>query len=79
MDRMKGESLITAASCGFLATASCAHAVSFTSDPIATINEQQKLDRDSHSITIGNQTYTWRGPALDFLRHDRTRPYRNRR
>jgi hypothetical protein len=52
-----------------LALASGARAASFTSDPIATMNEQQKLGPNSHSVRIWNQTYTWRGPPPAFLRY----------
>jgi hypothetical protein len=52
----------------FLVTAtSSAHAVSFTSDPIATLNEQQKLGPGSYSVRIWNQTYTCRGTSPNYL------------
>jgi hypothetical protein len=64
---MNGKLLI--ATTGLLLATSCANAVSFTSDPIATLNEQQKLGPGSHSVRIGNQTYTWRGSPPDYLRY----------
>ena len=67
MEAMNGKLSMAAAGGLFLATASCAYAVSFTSDPIATLNEQQKLGPGSHSVRIGNQTYTWRGPPPNYL------------
>ena len=69
MQTMNAKLSIAAAGGLFLATASCAYAVSFTSDPIATLNEQQKLGPGSHSVRIGNQTYTWRGPPPNYLRY----------
>jgi hypothetical protein len=63
----------------FLATAtSSAYAISFTSDPIATLNEQQKLGPGSYSVRIWNQTYTWRGTPPNYLRYYYYR-YRYRR
>jgi hypothetical protein len=47
MDHMNGKFSIAAATGLFLAIASCADAVSFTSDPIATMNEEQKLGPNS--------------------------------
>ena len=64
---MKGKLLIAAT--GLLLATPSANAVSFTSDPIATLNEQQKLGPGSHSVRIGNQTYTWRGPPPNYLRY----------
>ena len=76
---MKGKFLIGAA--GLVLATSSANAVSFTSDPIATLNEQQKLGPGSHSVRIGNQTYTWRGTPPDYLRYYyyRYRYHRHRR
>jgi hypothetical protein len=62
------DKLLIAATVLLLASPS-ANAVSFTSDPIATLNEQQKLGPGSHSVRIGNQTYTWRGAPPDYLRY----------
>src|SRR5215475_11938711 len=75
MEAMNDKVSIAAAGGLFLATASCAYAVSFTSDPIATLNEQQKLGPGSHSVRIGNQTYTWRGPPPPYLRYYYYRHY----
>jgi hypothetical protein len=80
---MNGKFSIAAAAGLFLATAPLAHAVSFTSDPIATLNEQQKLGPGSHSVRVGNQTYTWRGSPPDYLHYyyhhyyDRSRYHRH--
>ena len=65
---MRNALLIVAAGL-LLAQNSGARAASFTSDPIATMNERQKLGPDSHSVRIWNQTYTWRGPPPGFLRY----------
>jgi hypothetical protein len=64
---MKTTLLIVAAALA-LAPMAGAGAASFTSDPIATMNERQKLGPDSHSVRIWNQTYTWRGPTPAFSR-----------
>jgi hypothetical protein len=62
------------------ALSSSGRAASFTSDPIATMNERQKLGPDSHSVRIWNQTYTWRGPPPVYLRYYYPgRYYRHRR
>ncbi len=77
MNRMKGKLLIVAATGLFLGTASCAYAVSFTSDPIATMNEEQKLGPNSFSYRVGNQTYTLPGPPAYYPRF--YYPYRHYR
>ncbi len=62
-----------------MATVSCAYAVSFTSDPIATMNEEQKLGPNSFSYRVGNQTYTLPGPPAYYPLHpsyNRQRHYR---
>jgi hypothetical protein len=77
---MNGKFSIAAATGLFLATASCADAVSLTSDPIATMNEEQKLGPNSFSYRLGNQTYTFPGPPAynpPYQNHDRHRHYRN--
>jgi hypothetical protein len=79
MYAMKTTLLIVAAALA-LAPMAGAGAASFTSDPIATMNERQKLGPDSHSVRIWNQTYTWRGPTPAFLRpYVPGRYYRRRR
>jgi hypothetical protein len=72
---MKSKLLITAAGL-FLAATSCAFAVDVTSDPDATITQQQKLGPNVHSRRVGNRIYTTRG-AYAYYPHYRYRHYRH--
>lgn len=67
--------LITAAGL-FLAVSSYAYALDITSDPDATITQQQKLGPNVSSRRVGNRIYTTRGAYAYYPRH---RYYRHSR
>ncbi len=73
---MKSMLLIAAAGL-FLAASSCAYAVDITSDPDATMTQQQKLGPNSHSRRVGNRIYTTRGAYAYYPRHRYYRHYRH--
>ncbi|MBV8743414.1 MAG: hypothetical protein JO134_00050 [Xanthobacteraceae bacterium] len=59
----------------FLAASSCAYAFDITSDPDATMNQQQKLGPDVYSQRAWNRTYNIKGAYAYYPRY-RYRPYR---
>ncbi len=63
--------LLTATAALFLAASSYAYAVDITSDPNATMNEQQKLGPNPHSYRLGNRVYTTRGAYAYYPRYHR--------
>jgi len=65
---MKSMLLITAAGL-FLAAAPHAYALDITSDPDATMTQQQKLGPNAHSRRVGNRIYTTRGAYAYYPRH----------
>jgi hypothetical protein len=75
---MKSMFLITAAGL-FLATAPCAYALDITSDPDATMTQQQKLGPNAHSRRAGNRIYTTRGAYAYSPRYRYHRHYRHYR
>ena len=73
---MKSMFLITAAGL-FLAAAPYAYALDITSDPDATMTQQQKLGSNVHSRRVGNRIYTTRGAYAYYPRHRYYRHYRH--
>ena len=73
---MKSMLLVTAAGL-FLAASSYAFALDITSEPDATITQQQKLGPSSHSYRSGNRIYTTRGAYAYYPRHRYYRHYRH--
>jgi hypothetical protein len=56
--------LFIVAAGGFLAASSCAYAFDITSDPDATMNQQQKLGPNVYSQRVWNKTYNFKtGPT----------------
>jgi hypothetical protein len=72
---MKSMLLIVAAAL-FLAAAPSAYALDVTSEPDATITQQQKLGPNVYSRRVGNRIYTTRG-AYAYYPHYRYRHYRH--
>jgi hypothetical protein len=72
---MKSMLLIVAAAL-FLAAAPYAYALDVTSEPDATITQQQKLGPNVYSRRVGNRIYTTRG-AYAYYPHYRYRHYRH--
>jgi len=73
---MKSMLLIAAAGL-FLAASPSAYALDITSDPDATITQQQKLGPNAHSRRAGNRIYTTRGAYAYYPRHRYHRHYRH--
>jgi hypothetical protein len=73
---MKSMLLITAAGL-FLAASSCAFAFDITSDPDATMNQQQKLGPNVYSLRGWNRTYNFKTGAYAY--YPRYRYYRHYR
>jgi hypothetical protein len=71
---MKSLCFITGAGL-FLAASSCAYAFDITSDPDATMNQQQKLGPSVYSQRVWNKTYNFKG-AYAYYPRDPYRPYR---
>ena len=72
---MKSVLLITAAGL-FLAASSCAYAFDITSDPDATMNQQQKLGPNVYSRHVWNRTYNIKGAYAYYPRYRSYRHYR---
>lgn len=72
---MKSKVLIAAAGI-FLAASSCAYAFDITSDPDATMNQQQKLGPNVYSQRVWNKTYNIKTGAYAYYPRYRYRPYR---
>ena len=60
----------------FLGASSCAHAFDITSDPDATMNQQQKLGPNVYSLRGWNRTYNFKTGAYAYYPRYRYRPYR---
>jgi len=73
---MKSMLLIAAAGLSLAASPS-AYALDITSEPDATITQQQKLGPGSHSRRVGNRIYTTRGAYAYYPRHRYHRHYRH--
>jgi hypothetical protein len=73
---MKSILFITAAGL-FLAASSCAFAFDITSDPDATMNQQQKLGPNVYSQRVWNRTYNIKTGAYAY--YPRYRYYRHYR
>jgi hypothetical protein len=73
---MKSMLLIAAAGL-FLAASPSAYALDITSEPDATMTQQQKLGPGSHSRRVGNRIYTTRGAYAYYPRHRHYRHYRH--
>jgi hypothetical protein len=58
---MMNSKLLIATAGLFLAASSYAYAMDVTSDPDATMNQQQKLGPNVYSRQVGNRTYNMRG------------------
>jgi hypothetical protein len=67
--------LFLVAACAFLAASSGAYAFDITSDPDATMNQQQKLGPNVYSQRAWNRTYNFKGTYAYYPRY-RYRPYR---
>ena len=72
---MKSMFLITAAGL-FLAAAPYAYALDITSEPDATITQQQKLGPNVYSQRVWNKTYNIKTGAYAYYPRYRYRPYR---
>jgi hypothetical protein len=59
----------------FLAASSGAYAFDITSDPDATMNQQQKLGPNVYSQRVWNKTYNFKGAYAYYPRYP-YRPYR---
>jgi hypothetical protein len=68
--------LLIVAAALFLAAAPYAYALDVTSEPDATITQQQKLGPNVYSRRVGNRIYTTRG-AYAYYPHYRYRHYRH--
>jgi hypothetical protein len=69
--------LFIAASGAFLAASSCAYAFDITSDPDATMNQQQKLGPNVYSQRVWNKTYNIKtSPYAYYPRYRYSRHYR---
>ena len=73
---MKGMLFITVAGM-FLAASSSANAFDITSDPDATMNQQQKLGPNVYSLRGWNRTYNFKTGAYAYYLRYRYRPYRH--
>ena len=73
---MKSMLLITAAGL-FLAASPGAYALDITSEPDATITQQQKLGPNVNSRRVGNRIYSTRGAYAYYPRHRHYRHYRH--
>jgi hypothetical protein len=62
---MKSLCFITVAGL-FLAASSCAYAFDITSDPDATMNQQQKLGPNVYSQRVWNKTYNMKTGAYAY-------------
>jgi hypothetical protein len=71
---MKSMLLISVAG-AFLAASSGAYAFDITSDPDATMNQQQKLGPSVYSQRVWNKTYNFKGAYAYYPRYP-YRPYR---
>ena len=71
---MKSMLFITVAGV-FLAASPCAYAFDITSDPDATMNQQQKLGPSVYSQRVWNRTYNFKGAYAYYPRY-RYQPYR---
>jgi hypothetical protein len=72
---MKNMLLITATGL-FLVASSCAYAFDITSDPDATMNQQQKLGPNVYSQRVWNRTYNIKGAYAYYPRYRYYRHYR---
>jgi hypothetical protein len=72
---MKGMLFVTVTG-AFLAASSCAFAFDITSDPDATMNQQQKLGPNVYSQRVWNRTYNIKTGAYAYYPRYRYRPYR---
>ena len=59
----------------FLTASSCANAFDITSDPDATMNQQQKLGPNVYSLRGWNRTYNFKTGAYAYYPRYRNRPY----
>lgn len=75
---MKSMFFVTAAGL-FLAASPYVYAADVTSDPDATMTQQQKLGPNSHSSRVGNRIYTTRGAYAYYPRYHHHRHYRHYR
>jgi hypothetical protein len=75
---MKSMRLITAAGL-FLAGSCCAYAFDITSDPDATMNQQQKLGPNVYSQRVWNKTYNIKTGVYAYYPRYRYLPYRYHR
>jgi hypothetical protein len=69
--------LFIAVTGAFLAASSCADAFDITSDPDATMNQQQKLGPNVYSQRVWNKTYNFKTGAYAY--YPRYRYYRYHR
>jgi len=72
---MKNVLFIVAAG-AFLAVSPCAYAFDITSDPDATMNQQQKLGPNVYSQRAWNRTYNFKGAYAYYPRYRHYRHYR---